>query len=129
MLTDEKGTVLDIVKGENDRVAFSERTINQIAKNKKTALILYHNHPGGNSFSQGDISVLLTNPEIEEMVAVGHNGRVYSLKIGKGKRPGLKDFYYTADDLYYKYKNQGDKAVKLIAKKHGWTYTVHGGKQ
>ena len=62
-------------------------------------------------------SVLLTNPEIKEMVAVGHNGRVYSLKIGKGKRPGLKDFYYTADDLYYKYKNQGDKAVKLIAKK------------
>ena len=37
VLTDEKGTVLDIVKGENDRVAFSERTINRIAKNKKTA--------------------------------------------------------------------------------------------
>lgn len=34
VLTDEKGTVLDIVKVENDRVAFSERTINRIANNK-----------------------------------------------------------------------------------------------
>ena len=37
MLTDEKGTVLDIVKVENDRVAFSERTINRIANNKNPA--------------------------------------------------------------------------------------------
>ena len=109
MLTDEKGTVLDIVKGENDRVAFSERTINQIAKNKKTALILYHNHPGGNSFSQSDISVLLTNPEIKEMVAVGHNGRVYSLRIGKGKRPTEEAFLLMYKNFYNKYKDQGDK--------------------
>ena len=111
MLTDEKGTVLDIVKGKKNSVVFSERTINQIAKNKKTALILYHNHPGGNSFSQGDISVLLTNPEIKEMVAVGHNGRVYSLKIGKGKRPTVEAFLPMYKNFYNKYKNQGDKIV------------------
>ena len=110
MLTDEKGTVLDIVKGENDRVAFSERTINQIAKNKKTALILYHNHPGGNSFSQSDISVLLTNPEIKEMVAVGA-------------------FLLMYKNFYNKYKNQGDKIVKMIAEKYNWTYTIGGGKK
>ena len=106
MLTDEKGTVLDIVKGENDRVAFSERTINQIAKNKKTALILYHNHPGGNSFSQGDISVLLTNPEIKEMVAVGHNGRVYSLKIGKGGKPSTEEFLKVYQNFFDKNNKQ-----------------------
>ena len=106
MLTDEKGTVLDIVKGKKNSVVFSERTIKQIAKNKKPALILYHNHPGGNSFSQSDISVLLTNPEIKEMVAVGHNGRVYSLRIGKGKRPVLKDFLKVYRDFFDKNNQQ-----------------------
>ena len=129
VLTDEKGTVLDIVKGKKNSVVFSERTINQIAKNKKTALILYHNHPGGNSFSQGDISVLLTNPEIKEMVAVGHNGRVYSLKIGKGKRPTVEAFLPMYKNFYNKYKNQGDKIVKMIAEKYNWTYTIGGGKK
>ena len=64
--------------------------ISPVKNDKKTALILYHNHPGGNSFSEKDISVLLTNPEIKEMIAVGHKGRVYSLRIGKGKRPTVE---------------------------------------
>ena len=129
VLTDEKGTVLDIVKGKKNSVVFSERTINQIAKNKKPALILYHNHPGGNSFSEKDISVLLTNPEIKEMIAVGHNGRVYSLRIGKGKRPTVEDFLPMYKNFYNKYKDQGDKIVKMIAEKYNWTYTIGGGKK
>ena len=129
VLTDEKGTVLDIVKGKKNSVVFSERTINQIAKNKKTALILYHNHPGGNSFSQSDISVLLTNPEIKEMVAVGHNGRVYSLRIGKGKRPVLKDFIKVYRDFFDKNNQQYGVTVKYVARKYKWIYTVHGGEK
>lgn len=129
VLTDEKGTVLDIVKGKKNSVVFSERTINQIAKNKKPALILYHNHPGGNSFSKSDISVLLTNPEIKEMVAVGHNGRVYSLKIGKGKRPVLKDFLKVYRDFFDKNNQQYGATVKYVARKYKWVYTVHGGEK
>ena len=129
MITDEKGTVLDIVKGKKNSVVFSERTINQIAKNKKTALILYHNHPGGNSFSQSDISVLLTNPEIKEMVAVGHNGMVYSLRIGKGKRPVLKDFIKVYRDFFDKNNQQYGVTVKYVARKYKWVYTVHGGEK
>lgn len=129
VLTDEKGTVLDIVKGKKNSVVFSERTINQIAKNKKPALILYHNHPGGNSFSQSDISVLLTNPEIKEMVAVGHNGMVYSLRIGKGKRPVLKDFIKVYRDFFDKNNQQYGVTVKYVARKYKWVYTVHGGEK
>ena len=129
VITDEKGTVLDIVKGKKNSVVFSERTIKQIAKNKKPTLILYHNHPGGNSFSQSDISVLLTNPEIKEMVAVGHNGRVYSLRIGKGKRPVLKDFIKVYRDFFDKNNQQYGVTVKYVARKYKWVYTVHGGEK
>lgn len=129
VLTDEKGTVLDIVKGKKNSVVFSERTINQITKNKKPALILYHNHPGGNSFSQGDINVLLTNPEIKEMVAVGHNGRVYSLKIGKGGKPSTEEFLKVYQNFFDKNNKQYGTTVKYVARKYKWVYTVHGGKK
>ena len=78
----------------------------KIKKNKKPALILYHNHPGGNSFSKMDIGVLLTNPEIKEMIAVGHNGRVYSLKIGKRGKPSTEDFLKVYQNFFDKNNKQ-----------------------
>lgn len=60
---------------------------------------------------------------------MGHNGRVYSLKIGKGKRPTVKDFLPMYKNFYNKYKDQGDKIVKMIAEKYNWTYTIGGGKK
>ena len=32
-------------------------------------------------------------------------------------------------NFYNKYKNQGDKIVKMIAEKYNWTYTIGGGKK
>lgn len=60
---------------------------------------------------------------------MGHNGRVYSLKIGKGKRPGLKDFIKVYRDFFDKNNQQYGVTVKYVARKYKWVYTVHEGEK
>lgn len=49
----------------------------------KDSLILYHNHPYSGSFSYADMETLNKYESLKEMLAVGHNGTIYSLKAGK----------------------------------------------
>ena len=43
--------------------------------------------------------------------------------------PTVEAFFHMYKNFYNKYKNQGDKIVKMIAEKYNWTYSVHGGKK
>lgn len=44
-------------------------------------LILIHNHPSSRSFSINDLSLMLSSPNIKEMIACGHDGTVYSISF------------------------------------------------
>lgn len=44
-------------------------------------LILIHNHPSSHSFSSEDLSIILTTPNIKEIIACGHDGTVYSISF------------------------------------------------
>lgn len=47
----------------------------------KRELILIHTHPDGLGFSFRDLMVLLTNPQLRTIIAVGNNGRVYIMDV------------------------------------------------
>ena len=73
------------------------------------------------SFSADDIDLLLQLPQINFIIAGGHDGTVYKLSIGTGRR--------TVDNnLYAEYniiKDSGaspHEIVEKMAQKYGWRY-------
>ncbi len=53
------------------------------SQTEKNRFIFYHNHPFSGSFSFKDMRTLNSFESLKEMVAVGHDGTVFSLKVGK----------------------------------------------
>jgi len=51
--------------------------------------VLVHNHPNNTPLSLGDIIALNEAPEISTIIAASHDGKVYWLQIGGGKRLGI----------------------------------------
>lgn len=93
-----------------------------VLKGKADAsVVLTHNHPLSSSFSADDIDLLLQLPQINFIIAGGHDGTVYKLSIGTGRR--------TVDNnLYAEYniiKDSGaspHEIVEKMARKYGWRY-------
>lgn len=93
-----------------------------VLKGKADAsVVLTHNHPLSSSFSADDIDLLLQLPQINFIIAGGHDGTVYKLSIGTGRR--------TVDNnLYAEYniiKDSGaspHEIVEKMAQKYGWRY-------
>lgn len=59
--------------------------------------------------------------QIKTIVATGHDGSVYSLSIGNGKRV---DRRISMDYNYYMTKtgNDTDLVMKALSEKYGWRY-------
>lgn len=127
VLTDEHGAILHISKGKEKNIELTDRAMELLSQKPKQSAVLYHNYPSGMSFSKEDICVLLSNHEINEIVAVGHNHMIYSLKIGRGKRLTKGIFFKETEDIYNKYDGKSDTALKIIAKKYNWIYTSYKG--
>lgn len=94
---------------------------------RKDSLILIHNHPNGTAFSFADFLTLNDCPEIQTMIAVGHNGTVYRLSVGKGRRLDIKtkeDYNYYEKEWQRAYSlGEGDiSAVIQFAKTWGWNF-------
>lgn len=90
-----------------------ERLINA----SKDSLILYHNHPYSGRFSYADIGTLNKYESLKEMLAVGHNGTIYSLKAGK--RLTEKEL----KEVFASFETESE-ALKKLVKKYKWRYTV-----
>ena len=109
------GSTVAFRKGSNKNVLLGSRIEKFLDMSDKNKFIFYHNHPLSGSFSYYDAQVLNKYPSLKEMVAIGHNGTVYSLKAGK--RLTEKEFSdlgrtCTEADL-----------IKMLVKKYKWIYT------
>lgn len=95
---------------------------------KPNSLILVHNHPNNAPFSFDDFVSANNNPEIKTIIAAGHDGTVYKLSCGNGRRLDLSD-----KNVYNDYKNRwvrkyslerGDlDAVISFANALGWEFS------
>ncbi len=112
------GTVFAIRKGDRRSVRLNS-VREKLLSAKKNSLVFYHNHPLSGSFSFADVEIINTYPALKEMVAVGHNGTVYSLKVGirlSVKEFDKLSFICTEPDL-----------IKQLVKNYGWHYSIKKG--
>ena len=86
------------------------------------SVVLTHNHPLSSSFSSDDIELLIKTPEIGMLIAGGHDGTVYKLSIGKGKRSVDGNIASEYNILTDKFGGDLDKVVAAFAKLYGWRY-------
>ena len=98
---------------------------------KYNKYILVHNHPNSAAFSFTDFVALNYNPEIKTMIAAGHDGTVYILSVGKGKRLILPDknsmeYILTQNewDRHYRDLNGDLGAITKFCEKLGWDLNV-----
>lgn len=101
----------------------------QLPSGNKNSYILLHNHPTSTAFSFDDFVTLNDFPEIKTMIAVGHNGTVYEMSVGKGKRLDLSDYFkyeMARMDWQRLYRDlNGDLgAVRDFCERYGWDFYV-----
>ena len=101
----------------------------KIPYGKANSFILIHNHPNSAAFSFDDFVTLNDFPEIKTMIAVGHNGTVYVMSVGKGKRLDLTnklEYELTRNEWNRCYRDlNGDiGAVTDFCERYGWTFYV-----
>lgn len=94
---------------------------------KENTLILVHNHPNSVAFSFADFVTLNDTPEIKTMIAVGHNGTVYKMSVGKGKRLDFTtnkeyNYYRNLWNRAYSHNRQDLDAVLLFTRELGWSF-------
>ncbi|MCL2054774.1 MAG: hypothetical protein FWG90_10140 [Oscillospiraceae bacterium] len=92
-------------------------------------LIVLHNHPNSTSFSFKDFVTVNNNSEIAMMIAVGHDGTVYSLSVGNGTRIDLSDesdynFFDRQWGCLCRDYGSGRGALEKIIDKMGWDFYV-----
>ena len=115
LITNTDGSVFAIRKGDKRSVPLNS-VKEKLLSAKKNSLIFYHNHPLSGSFSFADAEMINTYPALKEMIAVGHNGTVYSLKVGS--RLSVKEF----DKLSFTCTEP--ELIKKLVKNYGWHYSI-----
>lgn len=115
---DTSGKSVFSFTGENSSADY--RRFN-FSKHKENSLVLVHNHPSGGSFSADDILTISDNQQIKTIVAAGHNGTVYQLSIGDGKRVD-KEIYSEYNKTMEKFSYDSHKTLEWLSKKYGWRY-------
>lgn len=94
---------------------------------KRGSIILLHNHPNSTAFSFEDFVTLNDNPEIRTIIAAGHDGTVYRLSVGNGKRLDIRNnldynFYYNRWKSIYSTGNGDISSVIAFSKELGWDF-------
>lgn len=128
MTKNERVVILDyygkekrqVITGKNQTVYINSE---YFTKSKNNSLILVHNHPMSTSFSFEDIITLSANPQIRTMIVAAHDGTVYTLSIGEGKRLDRRDSM-----IYNDYEKEFNGNLNLVVKKlaeiYNWRYRV-----
>lgn len=110
------GSTVAFRKGSETNVLLGSKVEELLEMSDKDRFIFYHNHPYNKSFSFLDMRTLNYYDSLKEMVAVGHDGTVFSLKAGK--RLSDKDFV-----VLFKGITESNALEKLV-KNYKWKYTV-----
>lgn len=120
-ITSSDGKPVFIRLGDATSVSLRGLAHTKLINARKDSLILYHNHPYSGSFSYADIGTLNKYESLKEMLAVGHNGAVYSLKVGKRlTEEELKDVFASFDTE--------SEVLKKLVKKYKWAYNENKGR-
>ena len=114
---DTSGQSVFSFTGENSSADYGRF---RFSKYKEKSLVLVHNHPSSGSFSADDILTISDNPEIKTIVVAGHNGVVYQLSIGDGKRVDKK--IYSEYNIVMKEKKNSHDTMVHLSEKYGWRY-------
>lgn len=91
----------------------------KLANAQKDSIILLHNHPHGDSFSDLDLR-LMSSGKIHTMIASSPDGKIFSLRTNCGKM-----FDEDAILLYTKFINNNfsrEDALTRLAKLYNWEY-------
>lgn len=115
LITNTDGSVFAIRKGDKSGVQLNS-VREKLISAKKNSLVFYHNHPFSGSFSFKDMRTLNAYVSLKEMVAVGHNKTVYSLRAGK--RLSDKEFVMIFND------KTEEEGLKYLVNKYKWKYTL-----
>lgn len=90
------------------------------------SLILVHNHGNSSPFSFNDFYLLNECPQVKTILAVGHNGTVYKMSVGKGKRLDMsgdnKYNYKRVFNNLYDQKTGDLKALNIFCNDLGWRF-------
>lgn len=91
--------------------------------------ILVHNHPNSTAPSFDDFVTLNDFPEIKTIIAAGHDGTVYTLSVGNGKRLDLSsvkeyEFIRNKWNRYYRDLNGDLGAITTFCEEYGWIFNV-----
>jgi hypothetical protein len=134
-LMTQNGKSIGSWQGGKDSITITGKIENILLKQPDNSVINMHNHPGSTSFSKEDLSVMCSYKSIKEMRVVGHNGKVYTMTIGNGRRVTLEQLENYEKVIYNKaYEEVARKAVlgirtnfysernRLFAEEFGWTY-------
>jgi len=131
------GESLGSWQGGKDAVTITRAIENKLLKADDNTLTILHNHPKSSSFSIEDLDIMSSYKSIRDMRVIGHNGRVFTMNIGTGQRPTLreledfKDFIYNTartnvgnshmpNSIFY--GNYYSERNRLIAEHFGWSY-------
>ena len=107
-----------------------------IPKGRAGAYTVIHNHPNNAPLSIEDIVTASECPSIKTMMAASHDGKIYWLQIGDGKRLGVTNemlrkntfeaFYLKTEWARVITNNNGDfyKALCEFAKTYNWKVGV-----
>ena len=105
------GTLLELSKLKNDGM-----------------IVVVHNHPNSIAFSFNDVVTLNDYPEFRTIIAAGHDGTVYFLSIGDGRRLELSDnMEFGFFDRYWARhcRDYGSRvALEKISEEMGWRFNV-----
>ena len=91
------------------------------------SLILVHNHGNSSPFSFNDFYLLNECPQVKTIIAAGHNGIVYKMSVGSGKRLDMNNINVYNEtkrkfSLAYNLETGDLKALEQYCGKLGWRF-------
>lgn len=98
-----------------------------IPKGKPNSYIVVHNHGNNAAFSYKDFVLVNNNPEIKTLIAAAHNGTVFKLSVGSGKRLDLSDereynYHKLVFQRGYDSKTGDFEMIKKYCNDYGWSF-------
>ena len=91
----------------------------EINKQTDDSVILIHNHPQNDTFSSYDLG-FMQNKKIHTLIAVCHDGKVFSLRTNCGKT--VDNYIISEYNRNTIDKKASEKVFLFMAKKYGWEY-------
>ncbi len=96
-----------------------EVDMQEIRKQETDSIILLHNHPQNDSFSDLDLG-FMQNEQIHTLIACGHDGKIFSLRTNCGKT--VDESIVSEYNRYIDRNVSKSIALTEMAKKYNWEY-------